>query len=84
MRRLTRLLSLTLVGAFALSGCSSFSKSGRQQRAYEKYVRKSSITRVKQQKRFRTNQPQMPSTPMEPGAPVESTETGPAAIPTDG
>jgi len=77
-------VALLLLFAFALSGCSSFSKTGRQQRAYEKYVRKSSITRVKQQSRFRSGKPQMPSQPMEPSGPVETMETGPQAIPTDG
>lgn len=77
-------ISLALLCVFLCAGCSSFSESGRRQRAYEKYVRKSSITRVKQQSRFRSGKPQMPTQPLEPSAPIESTETGPQAVPTDG
>ncbi len=40
--------SLLLLVAFAVTGCSSFSKNARQQRAYEKYIRKSSVQRERQ------------------------------------
>ena len=84
MQGLIKIVVALVLCAFGLSGCSSFSKTGRQQRAYEKYVRKSSVTRVKQSKKFHSDKPQMPSTPMEPSAPVENTETGPQAVPADG
>ena len=74
-------LSFALILAFTLTGCSSFSKSGRQQRAYEKYVRKSSATRAKQQSRFRSDKPRMPTQEMTPSEAVETTEAGPQAVP---
>lgn len=66
----------------ALGGCSNYSRSSRQQRAYEKYVRKSSVARQKQRSHFKTETPQMPSA-REPGEPVESTEQAPEAVPSD-
>jgi hypothetical protein len=60
MKKISRTLALLLVGATLLSGCSMLSASGRQQRAYERYVRKSSLGRVKQQKLFHSGKTQMP------------------------
>ena len=53
--------SLCLVLLFALGtpGCSTFSKSSRQQRAYEKYVQKMSSGRRRQQTKV-AKQPKMP------------------------
>ena len=74
---------LLLVVACACTGCS-FSKASRQQRAYSKYVRKSSFTRQKQRSHFfRSNKPSMPTSPM-PSEPLQSTEAGPQAMPSDG
>ena len=82
---MTRSLSLLLALACACTFTScSFTKAGRQQRAYEKYVRKSSASREKQRSHFRSKKPQMPSQPMTPSEPVESHETGPQAAPSDG
>lgn len=75
-------LALVLALAFASTGCS-FSKQGRQQRAYQKYIRKSSMARQKQRSKFRSSKPQMPVSPM-PSAPMESTASGPEAMPADG
>ncbi len=61
-----------------LTGCSSFTKSGRQQAAYNRYLRKSSHVRVAQQQLFHANRPQMPVTPTEPSEPMES--SGPQAV----
>jgi uncharacterized lipoprotein len=44
----------------ALSGCSMLTKEGRQQRSYEKYVRKSSYTRYKKAVKFRMSKTDMP------------------------
>jgi uncharacterized protein YceK len=74
-------ISILLLVACALSGCSTFSKSGRQQRAYEKYVRRSSIARVKQRHMFRNGAPQLPPV-QQPSEPIESTSTGPEAMTT--
>ena len=65
-----------LIAAALLSSCSMFTASGRRERAYERYVRKSSLTRVKQQKSFRPTINNMPMTL--PSDPVES--SGPEAI----
>lgn len=75
-------LALIFSLAFASTGCS-FSKQGRQQRAYEKYIRKSSVARQKQRSKFRSSKPSMPISPM-PSAPMESTASGPEAMPADG
>jgi hypothetical protein len=52
----------------ALSGCSMLTKQGRQQRAYEKYVRKSSYTQAKRAVKFRISKINMPplQSPSEP------------------
>lgn len=80
---MTRSISFLLAIAFALSGCSSFSKQSRQQRTYEKYIRKSSVARARQQSHFRSSAPQMPPQPKE-SEPLESTETSPQSMPSDG
>ncbi len=77
-----RLAAYLLMLLVALTGCS-FSKQGRQERAYQKYVRKSSVQRQKQRSTFRSEKPQMPVTPM-PSAPLESTSSGPEAVPSEG
>lgn len=79
---MTKSILFTLVLAFALNGCA-FSKSGRQQRAYEKYVRKSSMARVRQHRLFfRSDKPRMPEAPM-PTEPIPSVESGPQAVPVE-
>ena len=77
-------LCLALAAVIALTGCS-FSKSARQQRAYEKYIRKSSVARAKQQSRFRPSKSNVPTMPsqMEPSEPVESVQTGPESMSSD-
>ncbi len=74
-----KIISVVLIAALGLTGCSTFSKSARRERAYEKYVRKSSMARVVRQSRFHSSKTRIPKTP--PSAPIESTETGPQAIP---
>lgn len=76
-----RQISLLLVCALGVTGCAS--KSTRQARAYEKYVRKSSGARAKQRALLRPAKPQMPP-PQQPSDPVESTETGPQAMTSEG
>lgn len=77
-----KILTFVLLLALSLTGCS-LSKQSRQQRAYEKYVRKSSVARAKQRSKLRSDKPPMPMSPM-PIEPIESTETGPQAAPSDG
>ena len=73
---------LLLFFAFAISGCSSFSKTGRQQAAYEKYVRKSSTARMKQRSKLPGHATEMKSL-TQPSPPKESSETSeePEAVP---
>lgn len=79
MKKIYRALALFLVGATLLSSCSMLTASGRQQRAYERYVRKSSLGRVKQQKRMSYKKTKLPV--MQPTEPVETTEvSGPESV----
>jgi hypothetical protein len=43
----------------SLTSCSYLTKSGRQQRAYQNYVRKSTATRARQQSKFKFRTPEM-------------------------
>ena len=62
-----------------LSGCSMLTAHGRRERAYDRYVRKSSQGRVKQQKRFAAKGNTMPV--MHQSEPVETTEaSGPESV----
>jgi len=58
---------LVVLIALADGGCSYLTSNGRQQAAYARYVRRSSYTRVKMQKKFRSHQkilsPQIQSEP---------------------
>ncbi|MDQ2918858.1 MAG: hypothetical protein M3R10_03130 [Verrucomicrobiota bacterium] len=74
-----RPLSLLLAVTFALTGCSYMTATGRSQHAYARYVRKMSKGRVKQQTKFRSSKPQMPTT--QTGEPTQNTESGPQAVP---
>jgi hypothetical protein len=82
MKKAYRAIALLLVGATLLSGCSMLTASGRQQRAYERYVRKSSLGRVKQQKRMSAKKPRVPVIPvMQPTEPTVATEaSGPESV----
>lgn len=64
MKNFSRAIALLLVGSTLLSGCSMLTARGRQERAYERYVHKSSLGRVKQQKRFAAKGNTMPVTHM--------------------
>jgi hypothetical protein len=68
----------------ATPGCSHFSSSARQQRAYAKYVRKSAIVREKRQKQFRQEKAKIPPAPApsEPQVTMETSEA-PQAVPSD-
>ena len=69
-------MAVLLIAAMLLPSCSMFTQSARQQRAYERYVRKSSLARVKQQKRIRPKKTIIPVT--EPSEPIDS--SGPEAV----
>jgi hypothetical protein len=63
-------------------------KSGRQQRAYQNYVRKSSAARARQQSKFKFRTPEMairqdaPSMTAEPASPQSMTTSSPSEQPT--
>jgi outer membrane biogenesis lipoprotein LolB len=79
MKKFSRAIALLLVGSMLLSGCSMLTAHGRRARAYDRYVRKSSQGRVKQQKRFAAKGHTMPVTHL--SAPVETTEdSGPVSV----
>jgi hypothetical protein len=82
MKKIARPLALLLVGATLLSGCSMLTAQGRRERAYEKYVRKSSQGRVKQQKLFSGKKPSMPVIPaMQSSEPTLVSEaSGPESV----
>lgn len=79
MKKLYRVSTLLLAAATLLSGCSMLTAQGRQERAYARYVRKSSLGRVKQQKLFAARGNTMPVT--HPSEPVATTEaSGPQSV----
>ena len=79
MKKIHLPLALCLVGATFLSSCSMLTARGRQEAAYERYVRKSSLGRVKQQKRLSYKKTKLPA--MEPSEPSETTEvSGPQSV----
>ena len=75
-----RYVAIALTIALGLTGCAS--KQTRTMRAYNKYVGRASAARVKQQAKIRNSKPQMPTSPM-PSQPVEKSEQGPQAMPSE-
>ena len=66
LERIFKSLAVILIGCLILPGCAHFTKSGRQQLAYEKYVRKCSYTRDRQRSKMKMPRMAMPaSTPSE-------------------
>ena len=53
-------LTLLLLLALALPACSNFSADRRNQRAYEKYIRKSSAMRKEQRAKVQRSQQEVP------------------------
>jgi hypothetical protein len=77
---------IVFVLLFSLTSCSLLTKRGRQERAYRNYIRKSSVARVKQQRKFKFRTPQLairqdaPSiTTQQPESP-QSVTSSPASI----
>jgi hypothetical protein len=59
-------LCVVLLLGLSMPGCSTFSKSSRQQRAYNKYVQKMSSNRQRQRIKVikqRSKMPELPSLP---------------------
>ena len=59
--RTLRLFLLSAIAVAPLSGCAYATKSGRQQMAYQRYVKKFSGKKMKQQKKIKA--PRMPRLP---------------------
>jgi hypothetical protein len=79
MKKAYRAIALLLVGATLLSGCLMLTASGRRESAYRRYVQKSSLGRVKQQKRMRPQKSNIPV--MQPTEPMVATEvSGPESV----
>ena len=79
MKKIRLSLALLLVAATVFSGCSMLTARGRQEAAYERYVRKSSLGRVKQQKKLSYKKTKIPAMPI--SEPMESTAvSGPESI----
>lgn len=53
LEQIFRWLAILLIACFAFPGCAHFTKSGRQQLAYQKYVRKQSGMRAHRQAKMR-------------------------------
>ena len=60
LERIIKGVTIVLMSCLLLPGCAHYSKSARQQRAYEKYVRKQSGIRHRQQAKIK--RPRMPRT----------------------
>jgi len=61
LERILKSLAVILVVCLILPGCAHFTKSGRQQLAYEKYVRKCSYTRDRQRSKMKMPQMAVPT-----------------------
>jgi hypothetical protein len=61
LERILKSLAVILVVCLILPGCAHFTKSGRQQLAYEKYVRKCSYTRDRQRSKMKMLQMAVPA-----------------------
>jgi hypothetical protein len=66
LERIAKPLAITLMICLALPGCAHFTKSGRAQLAYERYVRKRSHVRYRQIVKMKT-----PRHPIPPYAPSD-------------
>ena len=83
--KLKYFISTALV--FSLTSCSYFTKTGRQELAYRKYIRKSSVVRARQQKKFHFRVPDMairqdaPVMTTAPESPQSATASQPAEPP---
>jgi len=70
-----KLLCLVLLIGLSASGCSMFSKSTPEERAYAKYVKKNSQTRERQRTRIIHQRAEMPTLRPTPGPVQENIQT---------
>jgi hypothetical protein len=79
MKKHCRAVALLLMSLTLFSSCSMLTAQGRRERAYERYVRKSSLGRVKQQKRFTFKKQSLPV--IQPSEPIVTTDvSGPESV----
>jgi len=84
MRTFLKSIGLILLLALCLPACSHFSKSARQQRAYEKYVHKSMRARSKQKAKIAKHQAEIPYNESGPVRTEMTTmDQGPQAVPSE-
>ncbi|MEY2519459.1 MAG: hypothetical protein QOF24_1218 [Verrucomicrobiota bacterium] len=69
-------LCLVLVLALGIPGCSMFSKSSRQDRAYKNYVRKMQNSRQKQRSKIIHQRADLPTLRPSPGPETIQTSEG--------
>ena len=62
MKKFLSAIALLSMASLLLPSCSMLTAQGRQERAYAHYVRKSSLGRVKQQKRMSKSMAKIPET----------------------
>jgi hypothetical protein len=81
LERIIRGSALTLVACIALSGCSSFSKTERQQAAQRKYIRKMREARLNEQRKIIAEKNRALSTPPAPSGWATNVIMDPAELP---
>ena len=59
--RIAKPLAIILILCLSLPGCAHFTKSGRAQLAYERYVRKRSNMRYRQSRKMKTRRQPIPA-----------------------
>ena len=74
LERAAKLLVFGLTIVTLFGGCAYFSKNGRQQLAYERYVRKCSKQRDRYRAKMKMKAPRIPK--YEPSEPKETTQLG--------
>jgi hypothetical protein len=81
---------IVLVLLCSLTSCSYLTKQGRQERAYRNYIRKSSVMRVRQQRKFKFRTPEIairqdaPTMTIQPESPQSMTASPTAEQPPPG
>ena len=84
MRSFLKSIGLIILLALCLPACSHFSKSARQQRAYEKYVHKSMKMRSKQKAKIAKHQAEIPYNESGPvRTEMTTVDEGPQAVPSE-
>ena len=61
LERIAKPLAITLIICLVLPGCAHFTKSGRAQLAYQRYVRKRSQMRYRQSVKMKTPRQRIPA-----------------------